>query len=385
MPIYLYNGPNVTIESEKNLVVKDVLDPKVYNVKFNAFRECYYLVETHFTVPTGRIYGDYSSRVDRILKTFDQRPYGTGILFSGDKGSGKTLTATMTITKALEQGHPVLMVEDKFKGAGFTEFINSITQPALVVWDEFEKKYDYHEQETMLTLFDGAIKTKKLFLVVVNDKWRISDYMVNRPGRFFYHFSYEGVDESVIKEYCEVNLKDQSRVVSVINITKIIPKFNMDMLKALVEEMNRYNETVQEALQYLNIRADNSETRYKVLRLIDENGVQIPITEDLLVNNGNTFNLSSNCHIYFTPSTEGEVVELSKAYTGSSNAVVGYGLDDCEEVDETDDGSQQQRITFSASNIVSMSGGVIQYRKGKAFAEIKQIPNDKFDYLKHLL
>jgi hypothetical protein len=43
-------------------------------------------------------------------------------------------------------------------------------------------------------------------------------------------------------------------------------EFNFDLLKALVEEMNRYNETPQEALEMLNAKPQNGsdQTRYEV-------------------------------------------------------------------------------------------------------------------------
>ena len=83
--------------------------------------------------------------------------------------------------------------------------------------------------------------------------------MRNRPGRIFYMIDYKGLDVNFIREYCEDNLKNKQHIDSIANISTIFDAFNFDMLKALVEEMNRYNETPQEALRMLNVKQEFDE------------------------------------------------------------------------------------------------------------------------------
>jgi hypothetical protein len=80
--------------------------------------------------------------------------------------------------------------------------------------------------------------------------------MQNRPGRIFYFKSYEGLDENFIREYLADNLIDKSHTETFVRITSIFAKFNFDMMKAMVEEMNRYGESPKEALALLNVRAE---------------------------------------------------------------------------------------------------------------------------------
>jgi hypothetical protein len=55
----------------------------------------------------------------------------------------------------------------------------------------------------------------------------------------------------------------------------MIDQFNFDMLKALVEEMNRYDETPQEALKFLNAKPEfSNEAKYDVDLQIK--GIDVP-------------------------------------------------------------------------------------------------------------
>jgi hypothetical protein len=67
---------------------------------------------------------------------------------------------------------------------------------------------------------------------------------------------FRGLDPDFIREYCGDNLNNKSYIESIVNITSVFSAFNFDMLKALVEEMNRYNETPQEAMRILNVKAE---------------------------------------------------------------------------------------------------------------------------------
>jgi hypothetical protein len=112
---------------------------------------------------------------------------------------------------------------------------------------------------------DGVYASKKLFMLTSNDKWKVDSHMRNRPGRIFYMIDFKGLDADFIREYCEDNLNDKKHLETIVNISTIFAEFNFDMLKALVEDMNRYNESPQDALRILNIKAGyDSGAGYKV-------------------------------------------------------------------------------------------------------------------------
>lgn len=120
---------------------------------------------------------------------------------------------------------------------------------------------------------------KKLFVLTCNNKYRIDEHMRNRPGRIYYMIDFDGITEEFIIEYCNDNLNNKSFIPDVCKVASVFPKFNFDMLKALVEEMNRYNETPSEALRYLNVKAEFAgNVEYDIELFVD--GAKIK-TEDL--------------------------------------------------------------------------------------------------------
>lgn len=214
---------------------------------------------------TGKIYGKTPRHAERILNTFDVRPNATGVLLTGEKGSGKTMLAKIISRQAADKGMPTIIINDSFSGDDFNSFIQSIDTPSVVIFDEFEKVFSSEDQEGILTLLDGVYPTKKLFILTTNDKYRVNQHMTNRPGRIFYMIEYKGIDLQFIEEYCNDNLNNKSYIQQICRLTMMYPVFNFDMLKALVEEMNRYNETPNEALEILNAKPfmDDS-TKYEV-------------------------------------------------------------------------------------------------------------------------
>ena len=223
---------------------------------------------------TGKIYGKTPRHADRILNSFNVRPNATGVLLTGEKGSGKTMLAKIISQKAAADGIPTIIINNSFSGDSFNSFIQSIDCPAIVIFDEFEKVFSNEDQEGILTLLDGVYPTKKLFILTTNDKFRVNQHLTNRPGRIFYMIEYKGIDLQFIEEYCNDNLKEELKIhiPQICRLTMMYPVFNFDMLKALVEEMNRYDETPNEALEILNAKPfmDDS-TKYEVT--ITENGV----------------------------------------------------------------------------------------------------------------
>jgi len=151
---------------------------------------------------------------------------------------------------------PTIVINQPLCGENFNTFIQSIDQPCVILFDEFEKVYDRDDQEKILTLLDGVFPSKKLFLITTNDKYRVDYHMRNRPGRIFYMLDFKGLDSTFIREYCEDNLNDTAQIDRIVNISSLFAEFNFDMLKALIEEMNRYNETPQEALRMLNAKPE---------------------------------------------------------------------------------------------------------------------------------
>jgi hypothetical protein len=69
---------------------------------------------------------------------------------------------------------------------------------------------------------------------------------------------YKGLDANFIMEYCQDNLKEslQKHADKLCQIASLFNQFNFDMLKATVEEMNRYDEPPEDALRMLNVKPE---------------------------------------------------------------------------------------------------------------------------------
>ncbi len=274
MTYFLKQGNSYSVSKKEALDLYEHLPAGNYVVKKNELTGQFFLESIDRFEITGKVYGDTHKRADRILYAFEDRPSTTGVMLTGEKGSGKTLLAKMLSVKGYDKDIPTIVINAAWCGDAFNAFIQSIEQPVIVVFDEFEKVYDEHEQELMLTLLDGVYPTKKLFVLTCNDKWRVNAHMRNRPGRIFYSIEYKGLDAEFIREYCEDNLRAKEHIEKIVGIAGTFDQFNFDMLKALVEEMNRFDETPQEAMSMLNAKPEyGASSRYSIKLVV--NGEEI--------------------------------------------------------------------------------------------------------------
>lgn len=277
MSYFLKSGNTFRVSSKEALDLHEQLPPGNYVIKADQFGNMF-LEEIDQFEMRGKQYGDLTRNRDRILNTFLARPSSTGVMLAGEKGSGKSLLAKSVSVAGAEQGIPTIVINAAWHGDKFNSFLQSIDQPTIVLFDEFEKVYDSDEQEHILTLLDGVFPSKKLFVLTCNDKWRIDAHMRNRPGRIFYMLDFKGLDPEFIREYCQDNLDAKQHIERIVQITGLFNQFNFDMLKALVEEMNRYNEAPEQALKMLNAKPEFDDGNTYTFTL-SHNGVEFASTD----------------------------------------------------------------------------------------------------------
>ena len=264
MTYYLRNGNAYRVSDKMSLDIHEHLPAGNYIIQQDQQGNLFLEQIDSFNNPS-KLYGDTTRNADRIINTFLDRSNSTGVMLNGEKGSGKTLLAKTLSIKCAEQDIPTIVINAPWHGDRFNQLMQTIEQPCVVLFDEFEKVYDKEEQESILTLLDGVYPSKKLFILTCNDKWRVDQHMRNRPGRIYYMLDFKGLDINFIREYCEDNLKNKEYIDSICKISTIYDSFNFDMMKALVEEMNRYDESPYESLKMLNAKAEYSGSiRYNV-------------------------------------------------------------------------------------------------------------------------
>lgn len=271
--VFLQKGNTFSPTDPDKLNVCTVLPNKTFNIFQDDHGNFHFNVIDDFDIPT-KLYGDTNKTASKILNTFAVRSSSTGVLLSGTKGSGKSLLAKTLSVKGAELDYPTIVINRPWRGDDFNKLIQDIAQPCIVLFDEFEKIYDKEEQEELLTLLDGVYNSKKLFVITCNNVYRVDNHMINRPGRIFYKKSYKGLHLDFIREYCEENLNDKQFIEKICTISSLFEDFNFDMLKALVEEMNRYEETPEQALELLNVTPEGEQDHDFHVQLF-VNGVEI--------------------------------------------------------------------------------------------------------------
>lgn len=239
----------------ENTKIDPILAPGNYALKYNFDRCEFFLEEVPgFSMPP-KFYGNVEKLKARIIQTFIDRNKSTGVLLLGDKGSGKSMLAKAICANVAEKFEvPTIIIGESFDRLDeMNVFLAKIAQPCVVFFDEFEKVFKNEEQEKILTLFDGVYSTNKLFLVTCNNRYAISSHMFNRPGRIFYNIVYGNISEAEVVEYCNDNLKNKSFISDMLKLTLVAECFNFDMMQAIVEECNRFDESPFEVMKFLNV------------------------------------------------------------------------------------------------------------------------------------
>lgn len=254
MAKFFKTGNTFKVAPGDSVDIRDELPAGNYVLKVNPMTGFFLEIADSFQMPS-KIYGDCLKNCDRILNTFRSRDGNTGVMLVGEKGSGKTLLARQV---AMTSAMPTIIINTDFSGDEFNSFLSSITQPTIILFDEFEKVYSVKDQEKILTLLDGTYQSKKLFLMTSNSKWSLDTNLKNRPGRIFYLLEFEGLGEEFIRQFCLDRLEDKSRVDEVVKISTLFDEFNFDMLNSFVEEINRYGDDASELVRILNAKPEYS-------------------------------------------------------------------------------------------------------------------------------
>lgn len=216
-----------------------------------------------------KVYGVNQNKVEKVLNSYKLFNRNLGVLLSGDKGIGKSMFAKMLGIACVKQGIPVISITQA--NPGLSEFLEDLNQEAMFLFDEFDKTFGDgdeiggNSQSSLLTLFDGtSTSSKRLFVVTCNDLYNLNDFLVNRPGRFHYHFRFDYPNGDEIRQYLQDKL-DKSAWNQIDEVISFAEKVNLnyDCLRSIAFEMQT-GLTFVEAVRDLNIIAEDNYLTYDV-------------------------------------------------------------------------------------------------------------------------
>lgn len=236
-----------------------------YEVKFSKFTGFFLSPHADLTVNEERVYGSSPEKVNKVLKSFSATDRNLGVILSGRKGIGKSLFARLLAAKAFEYDLPLILVSQYIPG--IADFISSIEQEVIVLFDEFEKTFGVEDgrnpQDEMLPLFDGIDGGKKLFIITCNEVRKLSTYLINRPGRFHYHFVLGNPTPEEVQEYMEDKLEEQYHdTISKLIGLSMSMDLTYDVLRAIAFELNN-GYSLEETMADLNISKEDT-PRYNI-------------------------------------------------------------------------------------------------------------------------
>lgn len=267
---FINSGNTVSVIEFNEDQVKDTLGSNVYMLCFSQ-NEGFYLtyVKDKFELPN-KLYGSTNQRAARVLKAFENSPKGTGVLCTGDKGSGKSLLMSKICN---DSGLPVILINSCYTGSQFELFINRLGK-CVLFFDEFGKVYkrqdDEVPQESILSLLDGSTSNKRLVLLTENDPFLINEFILGRGGRVRYHFEYNKLEEDVIVQYCKETECDENFSEDVIHFCRTSKSFSFDTLATLVKEHKEFGERLDDFLPFINVDfRDKTKVEYVLVDAIN--------------------------------------------------------------------------------------------------------------------
>lgn len=257
------------------LTIEKKLRNQVYLFNFDENGNCWLEEAEDFKFPE-KLYDVSEELRSMIKKSFKTYKTNLGVLLSGNKGQGKSLTAKLICTE-LEQ--PVILITKQIpKEVNFVGFLNQVKQNYTLYVDEFEKLFrllndkdnPYHSQETFLSFMDGVLTNehKILFLLTANDS--VNEFLINRPSRIKFLVEYNELPEELFEIIVNDRLinkdykNDLMENISLVNL-------NIDLLISIINDINLFDKPFSTFKEFYNYKFE--QYKYEVYEI--RNGVDV--------------------------------------------------------------------------------------------------------------
>lgn len=198
------------------------------------------------------IWGDVEERAALIWNDFILGEGNCGALLTGNAGTGKTLLAELVCNIAINNGLMVILLSEIKVNVKVIQFLSQLNNVVLL-FDEYAKLVDFNDEKFLLNMM-SSLSSKKLFLLTENHT-NISQYILNRPGRIKYHFSYPKLEQSMFYDYVNHHINSSHRFYrDIIDLYNSCTTFSFDHLQTLVDEhISNKDIYIEDMLEYLNL------------------------------------------------------------------------------------------------------------------------------------
>lgn len=202
-----------------------------------------------------KVYGLQNEFIDHVIKTYNATSGNLGIMLTGTKGTGKTVTAKELANRL---NLPVIIVKDMGDTNQFMiEYLSSIECNCVLFLDEFEKNFK-ESDSTILQIMDGVYNSlyRKVFLLTTNTM-NINDNMIGRPSRIRYVKEFNNLDLKSVNEYLDDALRIPEARKELLDYIDSLTISTIDILKTIVNEVNIHGiEGLKKAKDFFNVVND---------------------------------------------------------------------------------------------------------------------------------
>lgn len=251
---FLKVGDKIVMKPSTDGLEYELEANKAYNVKYDRFTGDIFFESTPiFSLPS-KIYStqEDDAFISKVLKKYESTESGVlGVMLSGLKGSGKTVTLKQI---AIESKLPIVLLSGEIPEYKYKQLFKGLANTdACLVFDEIDKQNStVVGMGELLQVLDGMNTVgKKLMLFACNDDKKVNEFLIDRCSRVRYWKRFDKMPKEMIEKVVKDRLdnKDEVKVNEVSNF--IYNKFkciSFDNILSFVEEVNIFPDENLESL-----------------------------------------------------------------------------------------------------------------------------------------